>query len=44
MESSDEEIKLVIETINGVPVIVVPEGTPPIDPELVRRLLQEEGF
>lgn len=29
---------------NGLPVIMVPAGTPAIDPELVRRYLQEEHF
>jgi hypothetical protein len=29
---------------NGLPVVVVDPSTPPIDPELVRQILQEEGF
>jgi hypothetical protein len=29
---------------NGLPVIVAPPGTPSIDPQAVRRRLQEEGF
>jgi hypothetical protein len=29
---------------NGLPVVVVPAGTPAIDPDLVRSILQEEGF
>lgn len=29
---------------NGLPVILTPPGTPDIDPALVRRSLQEEGF
>jgi hypothetical protein len=32
------------EVRNGLPVIVVPPGTPKIDVEAVRRFLQEEGF
>ncbi|MCI0680807.1 MAG: hypothetical protein L0Y71_01775 [Gemmataceae bacterium] len=44
MESSDRRNTLIVEIINAVPVVVVRQGTPPIDPELVRRLLREEGF
>ena len=29
---------------NGLPVIVVPAGTRPIDPDAVRRFLQEGAF
>lgn len=29
---------------NGLPVVLVPASTPPIDPAAVRRCLQEEGF
>jgi hypothetical protein len=29
---------------NGLPIVLVPAGTPAIDPDLVRRLLQEEVF
>jgi hypothetical protein len=29
---------------NGVPVMVVDDGTPPIDPAKIRRCLEEEGF
>ena len=36
--------KLATTIRNGLPVVVVPEGTRPIDPEVVRRYLQEEGF
>jgi hypothetical protein len=29
---------------NGIPVMVAPEGTPPIDPAMIREALEEEGF
>ena len=29
---------------NGLPVMVVSDDTPPIDPAKVRRCLEEEGF
>ena len=29
---------------NGIPVVEVPAGTPPIDPEAVRRFLREQVF
>jgi hypothetical protein len=29
---------------NGLPVVLVPAGTPPIDPDAVRRFLQEEAI
>ena len=29
---------------NGLPVMVVSDETPPIDPEKVRRCMEEEGF
>lgn len=29
---------------NGLPVVLVPAGNPAIDPALVRRFLEEEGF
>lgn len=31
-----------IETLDGLPVIRVPAGTPPITPEMVRRALDED--
>lgn len=31
-----------VESANGVPVIRVPAGTPPITPEMVRRALDED--
>jgi hypothetical protein len=31
-----------VEAENGVPVIRVPAGTPPITPEMVRRALDED--
>jgi hypothetical protein len=34
-----------VQTIrNGLPVMLVPPGTPPIDPAAVRRCLEEQGF
>lgn len=36
--------KLATTSRNGLPVVAVPEGTRAIDPDLVRRCLQEEGF
>ena len=29
---------------NGVPVIVVPQGTPAINPSTVRQAIEEDGF
>jgi hypothetical protein len=31
-----------VEVAGGMPVILVPEGTPPITPEMVRRGLEED--
>ena len=31
-------------TKNGLPVVLVPDPTPPIDPALIRQALEEEGF
>jgi hypothetical protein len=31
-----------VETANGLPVIRVPAGTPPITPQMVRRALDED--
>ena len=31
-----------VETVDGLPVIRVPSGTPPITPETVRRALDED--
>ncbi len=31
-------------TRNGLPVILVPLGTPAIEPQAVREILEEEGF
>jgi hypothetical protein len=31
-----------VETVEGLPVIHVPPGTPPITPEMVRRALDED--
>lgn len=31
-------------TRNGLPVVLVPPGTPAIDPDAVRRCVQEEPF
>jgi hypothetical protein len=31
-----------VETVGDLPVIRVPEGTPPITPEMVRRALDED--
>ena len=42
--SAPPPTKLGTTSRNGVSVVVVPQGTPEIDPDLVRRCLQEEGF
>jgi len=31
-----------VETVDGLPVIRVPAGTPPITPDMVRRALEED--
>jgi hypothetical protein len=42
--TSPPRVNLGRTTRNGLPVVVVPAGTPAIDPDLVRSILQEEGF
>lgn len=44
VSSASSSTKATITSRNGLPVIQVPAGTPAIDPDLVRRYLQEEGF
>ncbi len=36
--------ELAINIRNGLPVVIVPTATPAIDPVVVRRTLQEQGF
>jgi hypothetical protein len=36
--------EFVLSTRNGIPVMVAPPGTRPIDPAMIREALEEEGF
>jgi len=36
--------EFVLSTRNGLPVMVAPPGTPPMDPATIREAIEEDGF